>query len=397
VYVTGTTASAQAFVAKLDPSGNALWNQPLGASSTNGLAVAVDSAEHVYALYASAAATTDPSKKHAPPPPSTYNFQVASLNAANGSTIWSGSVGSYGMISGYGAGIAVDSAGNVYVAGGGAGVSNGAFFVAKLALRSNGSLTQSWKEQFSGNGWASGVAVDGAGNVYTTGSFTGPVDFNPAGGGPILQGGGNSGCDDVFLSELDTNGAFVAAADMVSSIPSGGLLGWNEYGRAIALDGAGNIYTTGSDRGTANFNPTGTYDLTSNGAQDVFVSQLTQPPSAGGAAAVSSSDAGSQSAALLASSPISPRHFGERIYLLPAARGAAPQETVLLPLLLDGSASALSGQPQQSDQGNAIPSSWPWTAGKPSAAEIRDHVFMDIGTELDSGVLATDRFASRIG
>jgi hypothetical protein len=127
VYVTGTNASARAFVAKLDPSGNVLWNQPLGGSNTDGLAVAVDSAEHVYAIYASVTTTTTGSKKGSPPPP-TYNIQVASLNAASGSTLWSGSLGSYGNLS---AGIAVDGAGNVYVAGGGS-----PFFVAKLVLRS---------------------------------------------------------------------------------------------------------------------------------------------------------------------------------------------------------------------------------------------------------------------
>jgi hypothetical protein len=277
VYVAGTTASAQAFVAKLDPSGNILWNQPLGGSSTTGLAVAVDSAEHVYMLYASATATTNPSKKHAPPPPPTYNFQVVSLNAANGSTLWSGSVGSYGLLSGYGAGITVDSAGNVYVAGGGAGVSNGAFFVAKLAPGSNGSLFQSWNEQFSGNGWASGVAVDGAGNVYTTGSFYGSVNFDPGPGTFILQSA--SGTNDCFVSELDTNGNFVTALDTVRGVSPNNR---NNYGRAIALDSSGNLYTTGSLRGTADFDPgSGTYDLSSTlngpliGYQDVFVSQLT--------------------------------------------------------------------------------------------------------------------------
>ena len=121
VYVTGTNASAQAFVAKLDPSGNVLWNQPLGGSNTDGLAVAVDSAEHVYVAYASVTTTTTGSKKGSTTT-TTYNIQVASLNAASGSILWSGSMGSYGNLS---AGIAVDGAGNVYVAGGGGALLRG--------------------------------------------------------------------------------------------------------------------------------------------------------------------------------------------------------------------------------------------------------------------------------
>jgi hypothetical protein len=267
-YVTGTNASVQAFVAKLTSSGTVLWNRTLGGSNTDGLAVAVDSTEHVYVAYASVTTTTTHSKKWPPPLP-VYNIQIASLNAANGSTIWSGSMGNYGNLS---AGVAVDGAGNVYVAGGGTQSSSGSFFVAKLAdPSSNGALTQSWKEQFSGNGWASGVAVDSAGNVYTTGSFAGSFNFNPGPGTFILQALYDDG--NVFVSELDTNGTFVAAADIVSCIS---LSGANNFGRAIALDGSGNIYTTGGFRGTANFNPTGAYDLTTNGALDVFVSQLTQ-------------------------------------------------------------------------------------------------------------------------
>jgi hypothetical protein len=321
VYVTGRNASRQAFVAKLDPSANVLWNQPIGGSSTEGLAVAVDSGERVYVAFATVT-TPPPPKKNAPPPPPIYNIQVARLNAASGSTLWGGSMGSYGNS---GAGIAVDGAGNVYVAGGGS-----PYFVAKLVPSNNGSLTQSWSEQFSGNDWASGVAVDVAGNVYTTGSFQGPVDFDPGPGTYILQG---AGLDDIFVSELNANGNFVAAADIVTGVPPDNPQS-AEYGHGIALDSSGNIYTTGGFRGTADFNPTGTYDLTSNGAQDVFVSQMTQSLIGGSAAAPSSPHTGRELAVLLASSPISLARFVESSTPIQAAGegGAWLGQTKILPV-----------------------------------------------------------------
>jgi hypothetical protein len=190
----------------------------------------------------------------------------------------------HGELCNLSAGIAVDGAGNVYVAGGG-----GPFFVAKFAPSNNGSLTQSWNEQFSGTDYATDVAVDGAGNVYTTGSFEGSVNFDQGPGTYILQSAYyaetigkvvyHEYTYDLFLSKLDTNGNFVAAADIVSGASPNAK---NNNAHAIALDSSGNIYSTGGFRGTANFNPTGTYDLTVDGGSnspylDVFVSQLTQP------------------------------------------------------------------------------------------------------------------------
>jgi hypothetical protein len=82
------------------------------------------------------------------------------------------------------------------------------------------------------------------------------------------------------VSELNTNGGFVTAADIVYGP------GMN-YGHAIAVDttspGSPSLYTTGGFRNMANFNPNGTSDLTVTGPsgvnQDIFVSRLTPPAS----------------------------------------------------------------------------------------------------------------------
>jgi hypothetical protein len=114
-----------------------------------------------------------------------------------------------------------------------------------------------------------GIAVDSAGNVYTTGHFSGTADFDPGPGTYNLTSGfdGSQYRDDIFVSKLDSSGDFVWARSM------GGT--GEDRGADIAVDSAGNVYTTGYFEGTADFDPgTGTYNLTSAGGRDIFVSKL---------------------------------------------------------------------------------------------------------------------------
>ena len=108
------------------------------------------------------------------------------------------------------------------------------------------------------------VAVDGAGNVYTTGNFLGTVDFDPSAGVLNLTSVGNA---DVFISKLDATGNLVWAKAMGGST--------DDTGYGIAVDATGNVYTTGSFNGTVDFDPNaGVSNLTSAGNTDIFVSKL---------------------------------------------------------------------------------------------------------------------------
>ena len=115
-------------------------------------------------------------------------------------------------------------------------------------------------------GWS--VAVDAAGNVFTTGSFSGTVDFDPGTGTSFLTSAGGL---DIFVSKLTNAGNFVWAKQL------GGLDNF-VVGQGIALDGSGNVYSCGYFQGVADFDPgIGIYNLTSNNSgssQGVFISKL---------------------------------------------------------------------------------------------------------------------------
>jgi hypothetical protein len=171
----------------------------------------------------------------------------------------------------------VDFLGNVYTTGyfigtvdfdPGAGTanlsSNGSNYDAFISkMDANGNYI--WAKSMGGNDnngdYGLGIAVDGAGNVYTTGEFWGTVDFDPGAGISNLSSAGNN---DIFVQNLDAAGNFLWAKSFGNNLEEGV--------NSIAVDNIGNIYTTGYFVGTVDFDPgSNTVNLTSAGAQDVYI------------------------------------------------------------------------------------------------------------------------------
>jgi hypothetical protein len=126
-----------------------------------------------------------------------------------------------------------------------------------------------WAKSIGGNssdGARSMVVDPESGDVYATGSFSGTVDFDPGEGTFDLISAGTS---NIFITKIDGSGNFVWAKAMGSPDVA--------YVLSIAFDPAGNrnIYTTGSFQGTVDFDPgPDTFNLTSSGISDIFITKL---------------------------------------------------------------------------------------------------------------------------
>jgi len=155
------------------------------------------------------------------------------------------------------------------------GLKTPAMFICKLSV--NGNLI--WARQFgnsvapgldSTDSGASGYSItpDGSGYIYTTGNFTGQVDFDPGPGSNMLTPGGNPSNNNGFILKLDTNGNFVFAKQLTGESAS------NAY--SIHTDQDGSIYLAGEFNGVTDFDPADSrvYTLSSEGESDAFILKL---------------------------------------------------------------------------------------------------------------------------
>jgi len=179
-------------------------------------------------------------------------------------------------------GIAIDNSGNTYIAGHFNGnvdfdpsldtlwvtaIGNRDLFILKLD--SLGDLL--WVKTIGVNARsqaAQAIAVDSIGNCYVTGEFEGAVDFDP--GIDTSQISVLNGSRNMFVLKLDSSGVFQWAKAMGGSP-------YVIYSNSIDIDDSGNVYTTGSFKGTVDLDPgTGVANLSAAGINytDVFILKL---------------------------------------------------------------------------------------------------------------------------
>jgi hypothetical protein len=170
--------------------------------------------------------------------------------------------------------VTVDGSGNVYTTGYFIGPTDfdpgpGVFQLTSagssetFVVKLDGAGNFIWARQLGG-GSGNSLAVDQSGNVFTTGIFFGAADFDP---GPGVFNLDAAGGDDIFVSKLDGAGNFVWARQVGSMK--------YEWAGGVALDASGSVYATGYFSDTVDFDPgPGMFPLSSAGDQDLFLSKL---------------------------------------------------------------------------------------------------------------------------
>src|SRR5688572_15756614 len=270
------------FILKVDASGNFQWAKQIAGTGSykSGTSIIVDAAGNVYTTgIFMGTADFDPG-------PATYNLTSAggwdtfvSKLDASGNFVWTNWFG--GIETDWGYALTFDPSGNIYAAGSfmktidfdpGPGTVNiAAAYVDVFIVKLNPSGNYMWATKMGGGftDEARAIAVDAAGNIYTTGNFLGFADFDPGAGEYWLNSNVIGGSDaDVFISKLDASGNFVWAKQ---------LAGWYPYecfSFGIGVDVSGNVYTTGRFHTTVDFDPgPGTAFLISD-ANDGFLLKL---------------------------------------------------------------------------------------------------------------------------
>jgi len=185
---------------------------------------------------------------------------------AGGVPVWSKHFTNTGNDHGYG--IATDAAGNVAVVGtfsntidfGGGELNSPNAQLDVFIVKLSASGAHLWSQKIGAPGTSeatSGVAVDAAGNVIITGNVTADVDF----GGGVLAALGSA---DVYVAKYAA-----ANGNHLWSRRFGGT--GNDYGAAVAVDGAGNVAVAGSFERDALF---GGLPLLTIGLDDAYVVEL---------------------------------------------------------------------------------------------------------------------------
>ncbi len=256
-----------------------------GSGFDEGFDIAVDNAGNAYVF--GDTVSTETSFPVTIGPDTSFNGDadvfVAKINAAGTALIYCGYIG--GARGDFGGGLALDSAGNVYVTGEtlsdetsfpvttgpdltfNGNVIDRDAFVAKVNAAGTALLYCGYiggvNEDF-GNG----IAVDSTGSAYVTGSTLSSQVTFPVATGPDLTFNGTVIDRDAFVAKVNPAGTALLYC---------GYIGGNQTDRgdAIAIDNSGNAYITGSTESTeTSFPVTVGPDLTHNGGSDAFIAKV---------------------------------------------------------------------------------------------------------------------------
>jgi hypothetical protein len=258
-----SVGDADVFLSRFDSSGTFMWARTWGGDTvSSGLDVAVDGSGNAYAtgIFKGTSVDFNPDSTAVDLHSSNGQSDIfLSKFDSTGTFAWARTWGGSNYDNGLG--VAVDGSGGVYVTG---------YFLSKsvdlnpdptaVDFHWSHGLQDVFLSKFDSSGafvWARtwggtytdygyGVAADGDGNVYVTGSFQRTVDFDPDPAASDTYS--SNGYFDCYLSKFDSSGTYLRVRI------------WGGKGHScslgVAVGRSGNAYVTGDLVGTSvDFNP----------------------------------------------------------------------------------------------------------------------------------------------
>lgn len=267
--------SVDVIIAKLNSAGTTLLYATYigGKSDDKGAGIAVDGSGQVYVTGSTASSNFPLVRSNRPAIGAPTTAFALKLNAAGNALLYSGYLG--GTTYDIGTAVAVDSSGNAYFAGDTQSSNfpklnptqsfiGGGTDAYIIKLSPAGAITFGTYLGGSGNEHAAGIAVDSLGNIFVAGG-TSSANF------PVVSPLQSTiaGSQDAFLTKIGFGGTVAFSTFL------GGSGGVPEQANAIALDSAGNVYLAGVTSST-NFPVTsGAFQTALSGAQNGFVTKIT--------------------------------------------------------------------------------------------------------------------------
>jgi Beta-propeller repeat len=140
----------------------------------------------------------------------------------------------------------------------------GAFVLTQAAVTSAWTPTTDRINVATFGGTVKSIAVDVAGNIYTTGFFSGTADLDPGAANVNLTSAGGT---DAFVSKLNSQGELEWAYRLGGTGADAGL--------SITVDTASNVYIGGYFSATVDFDPSAAIvNLVSAGSDEAFIWKL---------------------------------------------------------------------------------------------------------------------------
>ncbi len=274
-----TGGGGDVFVLKLSSAGNFVWAKHIaGTSSVNAERIAEDASGNIY-IVGSFDATVDFD-------PGAAVVNQTAAGSLDGYILKLNSSGNYQWVRRFGgtgydvlSDITIGSGGTIYSVGyfeatvdfdPGAGTSNlvaaGSRDIVISRLNALGNYVSATRIGGTGEDMGLAIKVDAMGNIYTSGRYSGTVDFNPSGATANRTANGAYDC---FILKLG------AALNFGWVCTFGGTGG--DEGRAISVDPSNNILTAGIFTGTPDFDPNGGVVNFTAQVLDGFIHKLTNP------------------------------------------------------------------------------------------------------------------------